>query len=87
MLASQFTGNRPAREGGSGPMKKRVPCVAPARIPPGLEIPTCWMDTSPDPLDDIDRRHAQLVEQLDELNGRIEAVLEVYTSKADGNRG
>ncbi len=38
------------------------------------------MEPTPDPLDEIEHRHAQLLDQLDELNSRIEVVLQEHTA-------
>lgn len=49
----------------------RRPPAGPPRFPPRPEP----MPPAPDPLDDFDRRHSELLDQLEELNLRIEAAL------------
>lgn len=48
--------------------------------PPSPCTPGVRMEPTPDPLDEIEHRHAQLLDQLDELNSRIEVVLQEHTA-------
>ena len=41
------------------------------------------MDSTPDPLQDIDGRYARLLAELDALNSQVEAALEEHTHRGN----